>query len=106
MKKGDIIRVHWVDIAAFPTADPEHAHPVAMQTIGHFAGWFPDKVRGRYMCVSDTICEASNGDGDSYYGATAFPQGCIRAIEELRVCKKRPKKQKKKALNKKKLLNK
>lgn len=91
MKKGDLIKVHWVDIAAFPTSSPEEAHPIAMKTMGHFAGWFNDKKRGRYLCISDTLCE--EGNVEIFYGSTAFPKGCIREIEEMTI---RPTKKKKK----------
>lgn len=91
MKKGDLIRVYWVDIAAWPTSTPEEAHPVAMRTTGHFAGWFTDKKRGRYLCLSDTICESDHGKEDVFYGTNAFPKGCIKNIEELIVRVKKKK---------------
>ena len=94
MKKGDLLRVHWVDIANWATATPEDAHPIAMRTVGHFAGWFSDKERGRYLCLSDTVCEADPGKEEVFYGACAFPKGCIREIEEFTVRRKAKKKKK------------
>lgn len=97
MKKGDMIRVHWTDIASFPTSHPNEAHPISMKTYGHFAGWFTDKKRGRFLCLSDTLCEGDgNGKEGVFYGACAFPKGCIRHIDEfypLRIRKPKKKKE-------------
>lgn len=93
MQKGDLIRVDWVDITSWGTAPPEDAHPVCMRTIGYFAGWFTSKKHGRYLCISDTICEGDPGKEEVFYGANAFPKGCIRNIHEIKTAR-RPRKKK------------
>ena len=95
MNKGDLIRVDWVDITSWPTAAPEDARPLSLHTIGYFAGWFTDKKRGRYLCVSDTICENENSKKeDVFYGANAFPKGCIREISMVKPVRAQKKKKK------------
>lgn len=81
MTIGDLIRVSWVDITAFPTGAPKDAKPAAFKTIGFFAGWVNDKELGRYLCVSDTTC--SNNPDEQFFGVTVFPKGCIRELEEF-----------------------
>lgn len=50
-----------------------------MRTMGYFLGWKRDKVKGKYLSISETYCL----DEEAYYGATALPSGCVRSVEAM-----------------------
>ena len=78
---GDLVRVTWVDIHHGVTSSPEEMSPKMMTTVGHFLGWHVAEYgekRVRFLRVSDT----RESDGQ-FYGACAFPQGCVLNVERV-----------------------
>jgi hypothetical protein len=79
IREGTRVRLHWVDIHEKNTADPPDVAPATMWTEGRFLGLTKDNDHGYFVRLSNTYDE----DNEEWYGACAFPLGCIRGVEIL-----------------------
>ena len=80
-KRGDRVRIVWVDIYEEPTEHPENVAPKVCHSVGYWLGWKSLDVEGkatRYALTSDTRM------GEEFMGATAIPKGCVVAVEVLK----------------------
>jgi hypothetical protein len=80
-KLGDAVRVVWLDICEMSNADPEVVRPAVFKTDGFFVDrsrLMINKKFHRFIRISDTYDLV---DG-KFYGACAYPVGCIVSIEK------------------------
>ena len=81
-KKGDRVRMLWVDITTCPTSAPEEVKPTPFTTEGFYLGeqlFEYGEHRIRYHLMSDTFDHIDQ----VFYGATAYPVGCVLKLEVI-----------------------
>ena len=79
LKIGARVRLHWVDITEKTTEEPNEVSPTLLWTEGRFLGLERDKKRGYFVRLGNTYDE----DNEEWFGACAFPLGCVRGVEIL-----------------------
>jgi hypothetical protein len=78
-RKGDRVRVWWVDTTEKPTDEPKDVKPHRLWTEGRFLGWFNDPERGRFLRLTTTY----DLDDKEWWGAIVIPRGSVRKVESL-----------------------
>lgn len=78
-KRGDLVRVDWVDICSDATGDPADANLARRQTFGIYREHrSDDDVRA--VVISMTIDE----DTDEQSGWWIFPESCVQRIAVIK----------------------
>jgi len=78
LKRGDTVRVVWLDIHTDPVGDPTDADVELFDTVGKFVCWRKSKHGGKALITTDS----TNPDGEPY-GWSAYPKGCIKRVERV-----------------------
>ena len=80
--RGDLLKIHWVDIYEDPTGNPDAARPSERASFGLF---WAQEIRGPVECVVTTT--TLDKDGPAQSGYCIYPLGTILKIEVVKRAK-------------------
>ena len=78
-ERGDVIRVHWLDVQEDPVGSPETCVPASRVSLGLF--WAHEQ-RGEVDCLVTTT--TIDTDGPHQQGYCVYPYALIRRIEVIK----------------------